>query len=454
MQRPGAKALAVGLALLCLLTAPGLDAFQALAAVTAQQHSAAPAAAPAQVGAMGTLGPGTAGILSAALGPISLKGSLSVTPAPGVRTQAAPSPLPLPAPQAIVTAAVPLAANNVVLSPERTPASGARTALQDLTQGTERIAASSRQDGSGQAQRQAIDELFLGRGLAAPAEVAATPVADFQPSGLAPAVEPGAGGPRGPPAPQRSLLRSLRVGWLAAVAPLAITIVVTAVAAYLGYALHPGYHSPVPEQLTVTTVAATAAMAAVMAPVSEEMLFRNGLMAGLRRILRRIPLVGEFWLPALASSVVFVALHELSDPLLFATRLVHSLILSYAYQKEGLPSSIAAHAFFNGMLTLPLVLSLLPGPAALIANLLTLPIAALLTWRAFKALKAQASDRASGAVLPLELTALPSLLLAALLLAGFFFLAHNPIWILGAFGYGWRAARLMLRKMRSEPRAS
>jgi hypothetical protein len=190
-------------------------------------------------------------------------------------------------------------------------------------------------------------------------------------------------------------------------------------------------------------------MASVMAPVSEEMLFRNGLMAGLRRLMRRIPLVGEFWLPALLSSVVFVAFHELSDPLLFATRLVHSMILSAAYHKEGLPSSIAAHAFFNGLLMLPLVFSLLPGPAALIANILTLPIAALLSWRALRALKAQAPERSSGRVQPVEISAFPSLLLAALLLAGFLLLAHNPVWILGAFGYGWRAARLMLRKTRS-----
>ncbi|MCX5797733.1 MAG: CPBP family intramembrane metalloprotease [Elusimicrobia bacterium] len=448
MKSSRAKAIAVGLALLCLLTAPGSEAFQAMAAVTVQSQAVAPLTAPAQVGAMGMLAPGTSGSLSTALSPVSLKGTLSVTPTPGVRTQAAPSPLALTAP-----AAVPSAAAKIVLAPQGTPVLEAPTALQALTQGSERIAASAGQGGSVASQRQAVDELFLGRGLAAPDEVAAAPLADSAPSGLRPAALAGSAAPRAPPAPQRSLLRSLRVGWLAAVAPLAITLVTTAVAAYLGYQQHPGYQSPVPHQLTVATVSALAVDAAVMAPVSEEMLFRNGLLAGLRRMMRRIPLLGEFWLPALVSSVVFVAVHELSDPLLFATRLVHSLILSYAYHKEGLPSSIAAHAFFNGLLTLPLVLSLLPGPAALIANILTLPIAALLTWRVFKALKAQAPDQASGRVQPLELTALPSLLLAALLVAGYVFLVPNPIWILGAFGYVWRAARLMLRKMRSGPRA-
>jgi hypothetical protein len=33
-----------------------------------------------------------------------------------------------------------------------------------------------------------------------------------------------------------------------------------------------------------------------------------------------------------------------------------------------------------------------------------------------------------------------------LLLAGFFLLAPNPVWILGALGYAWRAARLLLRR--------
>jgi len=110
---------------------------------------------------------------------------------------------------------------------------------------------------------------------------------------------------------------------------------------------------------------------------------------------------------------------------------------------------VAAHAFFNGLLTLPMVLALLPGPIGLLANILTLPAIAFLTWRAFKALKAQAPDRASGRIQPLEITALPSLLLAALLLAGYFFLAPNPIWILGAVGYAWRAGRLALGKFKA-----
>ncbi len=224
-------------------------------------------------------------------------------------------------------------------------------------------------------------------------------------------------------------------------APLAITAVAVTVAQLLGYQLHPGYHSPMPQQLTIGTVAATMGMAAVLAPVSEEIVFRSGLMGGIRKLTRRIPLLGEFWIPALVSSAVFVALHELSDPLLFATRLVHSLILSWAWHKEGLPSSIAAHAFFNGILTLPMVFSLLPGPGPIIAGLLTAALGIVYTWRSIKALKVQRADRASGKVLPFELSSKQALGLAGLLLLGYYLLAHNPIWFLGAVGFGWYALK-------------
>ena len=73
--------------------------------------------------------------------------------------------------------------------------------------------------------------------------------------------------------------------------------------------------SPEPLDAVMTMTAAS-----VMAPISEEVIFRGGLMGGIRNATRRIPVVGQFWIPAVVSSAVFVAMHDLSDPVLFSTR--------------------------------------------------------------------------------------------------------------------------------------
>ncbi|MBI5239656.1 MAG: CPBP family intramembrane metalloprotease [Elusimicrobia bacterium] len=449
MTRKTSKALAAGLSLLFVLTAPGSEAFQAMAAVVVQQRGAAASPVSGQVGALRTAGTGSLGTTLQAPGALSLQGSLSLTPAPGVKAQAVIPGASRAAPD--IAAPAQMARVSPIAAPAQTPgiaAADAPTALGGLAQGVERIETGSRQDGSAQDQRQAIDELFLGKGLLAPADVAASPLAS-QPSGLEPPARLGAPSLKAPAVllspegtkPERSLKRTLRVGWLAAIAPIAFTFLCVTVAQALGYALHPGYQSPTPSIITPQTVAATFGMAAVLAPVSEEMVFRSGLIGGIRKLTKRVPLLGEFWIPALVSSVIFVALHELSDPLLFFTRLVHSLVLSWAYHKEGLPSSIAAHAFFNGLLTLPLVFALLPGPGPIIAGVLAAALGILYTWRSIKSLRAQRADRASGKVLPFELSSKQSLWLAGLLLLGYYLLAHNPIWFLGAMGYAWSALK-------------
>jgi hypothetical protein len=58
-----------------------------------------------------------------------------------------------------------------------------------------------------------------------------------------------------------------------------------------------------------------------------------------------------------------------------------------------------------------------------------------------KALKAERTDRASGKILPFELSSKQSLVLAGLLIVGYVLLAHNPIWFLGAMGFGWYALK-------------
>jgi membrane protease YdiL (CAAX protease family) len=450
MTRKTSKTLAAGLSLLFVLTAPGSSAFQAMAAVVAAQNGAAVSPVSGQVGAFRAPGAASLGTDLQAPASLSLQGALSLTPAPGVKTQtvvpgapAAATPMETPPPKATA----------VLLSPQGTPAvqapaAPAQTAIDRLAQSVERIETGSRQGGSAQDQRQAIDELFLGRSLFAPGEVAAAPPADAHVNALAPARHD-AVNPRGPPTisqtqpqqPKRSIFRSLRVGWLAAVAPIAFTFLCVAVAQALGYVLHPGYQSPAPSVINPRTAASTFGMAAVLAPVSEELVFRSGLMGGLQKLFKRVPLAGEFWLPALLSSAIFVALHELSDPLLFGTRLVHSMVLSWAWHKEGLASSVAAHAFFNGLLTLPMVFSLLPGPGPIIAAVLTAALGIFYTWRSVKTLKAERADRASGKILPFEISSRQALGLAGLLIAGYYLLAHNPIWFLGAIGFGWYALK-------------
>ncbi|MDD5627636.1 MAG: hypothetical protein PHU21_01120 [Elusimicrobia bacterium] len=51
------------------------------------------------------------------------------------------------------------------------------------------------------------------------------------------------------------------------------------------------------------------------------------------------------------------------------------------------------------------------------------------------------SPRASGRVLPFELSAKQALALAGLLLLGYYLLEHNPLWFLGAMGFGWHALK-------------
>lgn len=241
--------------------------------------------------------------------------------------------------------------------------------------------------------------------------------------------------------PATSLKRTFAVGFLAAVVPIAITFASTSIAQFLGYQLHPNYQGPVGGGDLVPSIVQALAIwvsAAVMAPMSEEAIFRGGMQGGLARLSATIRL-GSFVLPALISSAIFVALHETADPLLFATRMVHSVILSSVYHKEGVLAAMAAHGFFNGMLTLPLVLVAAGMPVLSLAPLL--PLAFYFAWRSAKLIRAQKPLVASGALAPKSLSRLLALVFAALLLLGYFTLRPSDVWLIGAFllvSYGLR----------------
>ena len=161
---------------------------------------------------------------------------------------------------------------------------------------------------------------------------------------------------------------------------------------------------------------------------SEEAIFRGGLQGTLAKITTKLHL-GSFVIPALVTSIGFVALHETSDPVLFGTRLVHAMILSYVYKKEGILASMAAHGFFNGLLALSIVFSAIGLPWLSFA---TAPIALYLAFKARGVLKAQKPAIASGQLTPKPLTASLAFVAAAILMLGYFLIMPNIFWPIGA----------------------
>lgn len=309
-------------------------------------------------------------------------------------------------------------------------------AISALRSGGAALTAAAK-SGSVDAPRVALDGLFEGSAarpetLAVSARSAASDSPRLEPSeSREPAKGPRWVGFRGPEdAPRSTLKRTFAVGVLGAVAPLVFTMVTVSVAQLLGYHLHPNYTSPVGAAVPgLVQALAIWAGAAIMAPVSEEAIFRGGLQGGiLARISAKLKL-GSFVVPAIITAVAFTALHETSDPVLFGTRLAQALLLSWVYKKEGILASMASHGIFNGLLAITLVFTAMGAPLLSLA-VAPLVIAAVLKARAY--LKAQKPEIASGAVAPVRLSAAVSVALAALLAAGYFLIMPNIVWPVGA----------------------
>ncbi|MDD5302304.1 MAG: CPBP family intramembrane metalloprotease [Elusimicrobia bacterium] len=426
------------LSLSLVLAAPGLAPYQA----AAQTLSAARIVVPAgQIGRLPTnFGSGASspyGSVDASLGLQTglipaLSPSAALMPvmsAPAAVVKAAPAALP--APSALKAAARPAA-----VTPEKLAATPA-SALSVLKTGSTALVATAK-TASADAPRAALDALFEGsisrpEALAVSGRSAASGSPRLAPSA---AREP-APGPRwvktllgsndAPPA--TSVKRTLSVGFLAAVIPIAITMVTVVVAQLLGYQLHPNYVGP--DAGAVPTILSALAMwvgAAVMAPISEEAIFRGGLQGRLAKLAAKLRL-GSFVVPAVITSLVFVALHETADPVLFATRFVHAMILSYVYHKEGILASMAAHGFFNGLLAMSVVFSALGLPWL---GLAAAPAALYFAMKAAKVVRAQKPDVDSGALAPKPLSARLALIMAAVLMLGYFFIMPNIFWPIGA----------------------
>jgi len=418
-------------ALSLVLAAPGLAPYQA-AAQTVSARVAVPAVSLGAAGAsIHGLGGSNAVLpaagLQAGLIP-SLAPSAALTPvltAPVVAVNAA-------APSLVSPAALKAIAVTAAATPEKSAAPAA--ALSVLRTGGNALTAAAK-TGAAEAPRSALDGLFEGSAsrpdaLAVSARSAASD---------APRLDASRGPAQGPrwvktlrgpdEAPATSVKRTLSVGFLAAVVPIAITMVTVVVAQLLGYTLHPNYQGPSAGEVpTILSALAMWVGAAIMAPVSEEAIFRGGLQKKISQITSKLH-AGAFIVPAVITSLIFVALHETSDPVLFATRFVHAMILSYVYHKEGILASMAAHGFFNGLLALSVVLSAVGLPWL---GLAVVPAALYFALKAARTLRAQKPDIASGALTPKPLSAGLSFLMAGVLALGYFFLMPNIFWIIGA----------------------
>lgn len=419
------------LAFSLVLAAPGLAPYQAAA-----QTIGARVALPGQAGSVGAAvrGASPAGF---ALPSSSLQSSLI----PSLSPSAALAPA-LSAPAAMINAAVPIravaapAANVSVIAaaPAKAAAAPSAPAVSALVSGSAALTAASN-SASADAPRVALDGLFEGSlardgALAVSARSAASDSPRLEPS------SPRAG-PRwvktlqapGDAPPATSLKRTLSVGLLGAVIPLAITMAAVTVAQLLGYQLHPNYEGPMGSAgMSVLQAVAVWIGAAVMAPVSEEAIFRGALQGRLAKLSAKLRL-GSFVAPAIITSLIFVALHETSDPLLFATRFVHAMILSYVYQKEGILASMAAHGFFNGLLAVSIVATAMGMPWL---SLAAAPAALFFAYKSWKTLKAQKPDISSGALIPKTMSGPLALAFAAILMLGYFFIMPNIFWPIGA----------------------
>lgn len=369
-------------------------------------------------------------------------GGLTLTlPAASLQTGLTPSLLPtaafapvLAAPSVAVAAPVasqPIAAPVAAVSETKAPP----RALALLQGGGTALSAASK-TGAPDSPRVALDGLFEG--------------AEARPEALAVSVLPAASdsprldqsSPRGPPkgprwvktlapdtGPRTSLKRTFAVGYLAALVPMIVTYGAYFAAALTGYEFHPNYHGP--PTVAVTTVASSLALwvgAAVMAPVAEEAMFRGFLQGRLAKLTSWLHL-GNYILPTVASSLLFVALHETSDPVLMGTRLLQALILSRVYAKEGVLASMAAHGFFNGLFGLSIVFDALGAPW--LGTVAILP-GLWYAYKSVKLLRAQRPARESGELVPKRLTGPLALAFSAMLVLAYFMLMPNLYWAAGA----------------------
>jgi len=229
-----------------------------------------------------------------------------------------------------------------------------------------------------------------------PAESAAAEVGAAAPaaSGLASAAAPSESAPSEPAAPTAApetgkVTKAFKIGFIAFSILSVIEVGVTQAATLLGYHFHSNYALPGmgtgDGSMGIGMAIWLALTAVIMAPLGEEVLFRGVIMGELSywwqtpaRFFRWLnpqgrigKAVGGFfqWLsraggylvPALLSSLIFVAGHETSDPVLFGVRMIQAMGLAYLYAKRGILTSMMMHAVNNGFAMAGTFLAMLLG---------------------------------------------------------------------------------------------
>jgi membrane protease YdiL (CAAX protease family) len=442
-------------------------------AVTVPSAGVNGAAGAVRIGGPALLSPSCASLSAPSLGATlspTLAPSVSLTPSAPAAALASPSAAPVIAPVApsrvgTVSAALAAAPAANLSAPadgmdRKTVIAGVETAVTEL-QGAKTAGAV--------ASPAVLDRLFEGfeRRQAANDAPAVPGAESASGAKLAPAsakTSPAADGPRWvltgerPAQPKSSWKRTIATGYLGAVLSLVATAVIVGVSQMLGHELNPNYSSPA-EGLGATPSLLQAGVlflaASVLAPIAEEIVFRAGIQGGLSKVTKFLRL-GSFWVPAVLGSLIFVAVHETSDPVLFAARFVGAMVFAYVYQKEGMLASMSMHAFHNGLLTLPILaagivgaLGASGGAAGLYVSALVLAMGGAAVWGVIKAIRLlwkQRGDIKSGALAPKAFTTTHGLWSLAIMLAGFFLLMPNIFWLAGAIGI---APWLIYKKLKS-----
>ncbi|OIO10413.1 MAG: hypothetical protein AUJ52_04155 [Elusimicrobia bacterium CG1_02_63_36] len=178
------------------------------------------------------------------------------------------------------------------------------------------------------------------------------------------------------------------------------------------------------------TAAAFLLRGGLLAPVSEEAIFRGALLGSLWTGLMRLRL-GEraaFWCSAIPVSLLFVCLHETANPSFIWIRMVGALALAVAYREEGLPAAIAMHAIGNSFWSSLIIADRFFGPDGMIV---VLAAAAGLAYTISRG-HAHLGIASAGTCTPLR--AKSALGLSLLLTGGSLLVGGSPLYTLAALG--------------------
>lgn len=168
----------------------------------------------------------------------------------------------------------------------------------------------------------------------------------------------------------------------------------------------------------------------LLAPISEEAIFRGALLGGVWAGLLRLR-VGRraaFWGAAVSVSLLFVCLHETANPVFIWIRMVGALALAIVYREGGLSAAIAMHAIGNSFWSSLIVADRFFGPDGMIVVL------AAAAGSAYVFSRGGAEPPPEFAVGATALGARPAFALAGTLTAGSLIFGGSPLYTVAALG--------------------